>query len=289
MVDATRVGDLRPGDHACLTFSDSEERLDIVAAFVRDGLSANRRVLCVTDTLSPTSLDIELTARGLLVTDATERGQMRVMSSGDTFTAGGSFEAARMITMLTEQVEEARRDGFAGLWLTSDMCWALRPVAGLHQLWDYESAVSRLLTESHGTAVCQYDRQGFDTVTLAHIGTSHATAVAAATYHDDAMLRICRQYQPPGVRVSGEIDYRRTEPLTLALAEALALDDHVHVNLAGLMFTDGSAAGVLTQSAASLRDGQLMTVRCRAQAGKLLMALGLPDLPGVTMAVVDDE
>ena len=89
--------------------------------------------------------------------------------------------------------------------------------------------------------------------------------------------------------MSGEIDYRRTEPLTLALAEALALDDHVHVNLAGLIFTDGSAAGVLTQSAASLRDGQLMTVRCRGQAGKLLRALGLPELPGVTMVVADDE
>jgi anti-anti-sigma regulatory factor len=289
VADAARVGDLRPGDHACLTFSDSEERLDIVAAFVRDGLNANRRVLCLTDTLSPTSFDAELTVRGLPVDAAAGTGQMSVLTSGDTFLAGGAFEAARMISLLTEQVAAARRDGFAGLWLTSDMCWALRPVSGLDQLWDYESAVSRLLAESRATAVCQYDRQGFDTVTLAHIGTSHATAVSAATYHDDAMLRICRQYQPPGVRVSGEIDYRRTEPLTRALAEALALDDHVHVNLAGLIFTDGSAAGVLMQSAASLRDGQLMTVQCRAQAGKLLRALGLAELLGVTMVVVDDE
>ena len=166
---------------------------------------------------------------------------------------------------------------------------ALRPVAGLEQLWDYESAVTRLLAESRATAVCQYDRQCFDTVTLANVGATHGRSVAAGTYHDDAMLRICRQYQPTGVRVSGEIDYRRTEPLTLALAEALATDDHVHVNLAGLIFIDGSAAGVLTQSAASLRDGQRMTVRCRAQAGKLLRVLGLDELPGVTLAVMDDE
>ena len=38
MADASRIEDLRPGDHACLTFTDVEERLDLVAAFVRDGI-----------------------------------------------------------------------------------------------------------------------------------------------------------------------------------------------------------------------------------------------------------
>ena len=37
MATATSVEALAPGDHACLTFSDPDERLDIVAAFVRDG------------------------------------------------------------------------------------------------------------------------------------------------------------------------------------------------------------------------------------------------------------
>src|SRR5689334_6624908 len=38
MADMATVDRVDAGDHACLTFSDAEERLDLVAAFVRDGL-----------------------------------------------------------------------------------------------------------------------------------------------------------------------------------------------------------------------------------------------------------
>ena len=289
MADASRVEDLRPGDHACLTFTDHEERIDLVAAFVRDGLRLGQKVLCVTDAIPEATLTAQLADRGLPVEQAAESGRMSVVTSAETYLADGSFAAERMIGVVAEQIEAAGREGFAGLWITSDMCWALRPVAGLEELITYESRMTRLLAQGRATSVCQYDRQCFDTVTLAGIGATHGLALAAATYHDDALLRICRQYQPSGVRVSGEIDYRRVEPLSRALAEALRLDDHVHVNLAGLIFTDGSAAGAIMQAAASLRDDQRMTVLCRSQVGKVLRVLGLDELPGVLLVVRDDD
>ncbi|HWB37793.1 MAG TPA: MEDS domain-containing protein [Rugosimonospora sp.] len=289
MTDASRIADIRAGDHACLTFTDPEERLDLVAAFVAAGLRAGQRVVCVTDNLSPPALTGELTERGLGVEAAARAGQLDVVSSTDTFLAQGSFRSAAMLERVASQTVEATRDGFAGLWITSDMCWAARPVSGLDELFSYESQMNQLLTDSGGVAVCQYDRQCFDTVTLASVAASHQRAVAAATYHDDALLRICRQYQPPGVRVSGEIDYRRVEPLTRALSEALALDDVVHLNLSSLLFLDAAAAGTILQAAATLRDGQRMAVRASRQAGKLLQVLGLDDLPAVSLAVVADD
>jgi anti-anti-sigma factor len=272
-----------------LTFTDSEERLDLVAAFVRDGLRGGQKVICVTDTTPRAALRSQLVDRGLPVDEATGFGRLSVLTSGETYLAEGSFAATRMIRMLAEQIGQARRDGFAGLWITSDMCWALRPVTGVEELMTYEAQVSQLLAEGHATAVCQYDRQCFDTVTLAGVAAHHTLALAAVTYHDDALLRICRQHQPPGVRVSGEIDYRGVEPLTRALSEALALDEHVHVNLSGLSFTDGSAVGVLLQAAASMRAGQRMTVLCRDQAGKVLHALGFDQVPGTAMVVIDND
>jgi anti-anti-sigma factor len=289
VADASRVEDLRPGDHACLTFTDSEERLDLVAAFVRDGLRAGQKVLCVTDSIPRAALSTQLAERDLPVADATGGGQMSVLSSSETYLADGSFAAARMLGMLAGQIEQARRDGFAGLWITSDMCWALRPVSGVDELMAYESQMTRLLADGGATAVCQYDRQCFDTVTLTGASANHALALAASTYHDDALLRICRQYQPPGVRVSGEIDYRGVEPLGRALSEAIALDDPVHVNLTGLDFMDGSAAGAFLQAAASLRPGQRMRLRCAPQAAKVLRLLGFAELAGVTVVVTDGE
>jgi len=77
------------------------------------------------------------------------------------------------------------------------------------------------LAGTTASVLCQYDRERFDPVTLATVAPFHTRSVAAATYYADALLRICRQYAPPGIRVAGEIDYRREEPLALALAEAI--------------------------------------------------------------------
>jgi anti-anti-sigma factor len=289
VAQAAQVGDLGPGDHACLTFSDGEERLDLVAAFVREALRSHRRVLCLTDTLSEADLAGQLGDRGLDVDQVTGSGQLTLLSTGATFLADGAFTPTRVIELVSTHIRSAHDDGFAGLWITHDMGWAVRPVAGLEHLWDFESRMSRLLSDTHASAVCQYDRQEFDTVTLAHVAATHGRAVAAVTYFDDPLLRICRQYQPPGVRVSGEIDYRRAEPLAQAMSEALGLDSHVHLNLTGLSFMDGSAAGVLMQAGAALGDDQRLTVRCRRQSGKVLHSLGLPELPRVEVVVIDDD
>jgi anti-anti-sigma factor len=290
MGDASRVGDLQPGDHACLTFSDAEERLDIVAAFVRDGLKADQRVLCLTEAISEDSLLRELSRRGLAVTSAADGGQLTVTGSAQMFLPDGTFAASRMLGELRTEIDRARQDGYQGLRVTSDMCWALRPVQGIAELMEYESRFARLLAEQQATAVCQYDRQCFDTVTLASAVDVHAFTVAAVTYHDDALLRICRQYVPAGVRAAGEIDYRAVEPLRRALTEALALDDHIEVNLVDLRFIDAVAAGVLLHAGLGMSTGQLMTIRCRRSVFKVLDVLGANEVRGVrTVAVGDDE
>jgi anti-anti-sigma regulatory factor len=289
VADASRVEDLQPGDHACLTFSDSEERLDLVAAFVRDGLRHGQKVICLTDSIAQSALQAELVERGLPIRDAIGTGQMDLAPSTETYLAGGAFAAARTLATLTGHIESARRDGFEGLRITSDMCWALRPVTGVDELMVFESQVGRLLADGRATAVCQYDRQCFDTVTLAQVTAHHDLAVAAITYHDDGLLRICRQHVPPGVRVAGEIDYRGIEPLTRALAEALALDEHIHVNLTQLSFIDGSAAGALMQAAASLPAGRRMSIRCGSQTAKILRVLGVAHLSDVRLVVTDDD
>jgi hypothetical protein len=289
MPEASKVEDLKPGDHACLTFTESEERLDLVAAFVRDGLRADQRVLCLTDAIPEAVLRSEFAERGLPVQHATRTGQLTVTPATDMFIPDGSFSASRMIETLAGEIKRAGRDGHRGLRITSDMCWALRPAGGLEQLITYESQFAALLADSRATAICQYDRQCFDTITLAGVAANHAVAVAAVTYHDDALLRICRQYLPPGLRVAGEIDYRAIDPLTRALSEALALDEHVHVNLAELRFIDVVAAGAIIQAALSMSNEQRMTVRCQRAIHKVLQTLGAGDLPRLRLLVVDHD
>jgi anti-anti-sigma factor len=276
---ATSVDALMPGDHACLTFSDPDERLDLVAAFVRDGLRASTKVLCLTDSLPPQRLRAELADRGVPEEDLLRHDQLTITGSDESWLPHG----ARMVQRLARELDDAQREGFAGLRVTADMCWVSRPAATADELPVFESDVGKLFGDGRLTAICQYDREIFDAVTLAFAASVHPLTVAAAVYYEDPVVRICRQHTPPGVRVAGELDLTHVEELTLALAESLRLDRDAELNLAKLHFIDAAAVGAIVQAAGGLAAGRTLTVRCGGPVLRLLRLVGLPDLAGVRM------
>jgi anti-anti-sigma regulatory factor len=284
MVSLTSVEALRPGDHACLTFSDAEERLDIVAAFVRDGIRYDQKVVCFTEALPVPALPDQLAERGVAVQEPLVRGQLAVLGSEESWLVGGTFDSSRMIQSLVTQVERARRDGYAGLRVSADMCWATRPVAGIEQLVVFESEVNQLFAGGLLTAICQYDRNSFDAVTLASTAAAHPQTVAATVYHEDPVLRVCRQHSPPGVRLAGEIDYTTVTALRQALGEAVRLDREIQVNLASLRFIDAAAASVVVQAALGLAPGQRMIVICDGLVSKVLGLVGADEVPNLVVA-----
>jgi anti-anti-sigma factor len=287
MSEPVTVDDLEPGDHACLTFSDADERLDIVAAFVREGLDRGDKVVCLTDALEPARLSAELSERGLPIEASTCSGQFEAAPSVSAYVAGGAFDPAQVISGLRTRIDGALAEGYPGLRISADMVWALRPVSGLDQLLTFEVQFNELLASRPATVVCQYDRVGFDAVSLAGASAAHGRAVTAVTYHADAVLRICRQHVPPGVRIAGELDYRGIDALTRALSEAVRLDDHLFLNLTRLSFIDVAAAGVVLQTAYGLVGGKLMTVVCQPVVGKVLRALGGDQLAALKLIVRD--
>jgi anti-anti-sigma factor len=289
MTTPTQVDALRDGDHACLTFSDAEERLDIVAAFVRDGLGQGHQVVCLTESLPPDRLSAELAWRAVPTEDCLRRGQLAVRTSDESWLAGGTLTAAKMIDLLAAQVEAARRDGYRGLRVTADMCWATRPVIAVDQLLVFEREAGRLFADGWLTAICQYDRQSFDPVTLAFATRAHPRAVAAIVYHEDPVLRICRQHSPPGIRLAGEIDFMRADVLDQALAETLRLDHHPQVNLSDLQFIDAAAAATIVRAAQSLPPDRRMTLVCRGVVQRMLALVGADDVLAVRLQVAHAE
>jgi hypothetical protein len=283
---ATSVEALLPGDHACLTFSDPDERLDLVAAFVRDGLRASAKVLCLTDSIPPQRLRTELADRGVPAGALLRSDQLTIAGSEESWLGAGG---ARMVRRLARELDDAQRDGFAGLRVTADMCWISRPAAAADELPVFESDVGKLFGDGRLTAICQYDREVFDAVTLAFAASIHPLAVAATVYYEDPVLRICRQHTPPGVRVAGELDLAHVEELTLALAEALRLDHDIELNLSRLYFVDAAAASAMVTAVVGLPAGRTLSVRCGGPVLRLLRLIGFPDLPGVRILETPGE
>ena len=122
-------------------------------------------------------------------------------------------------------------------------------------------------------------------MTLGYAARVHPRTVAATVYHEDPVLRICRQHVPPGVRVAGELDYTRGAALSEALAEAVRLDPDVHLNLSALRFIDAGAAAVLLRAAASLPAGRRMVVVCATSVDRTLAAAGAGAVPQLRILV----
>lgn len=287
VAEPATVDDLAPGDHACLTFSDADERLDIVATFVRDGLAHGDKVVCLTDSIGPAELDRELTGRGLPVHHTRATGQLEIDSSVSAFLSAGAFDLPAVLDRLGGKVDGALAEGYPGMRITADMMWALRPVAGLEQLLTYEAHFTDLVAGRPATVVCQYDRQGFDAVTLAGITARHHPAVTAVTYHHDPVLRICRQHIPPGVRLAGELDFRALDALRGALSEAARLDNHLFLNMSQLRFIDVAAAGAIVQAALGSDGERRTTVVCRPVVARVLRMLGADRVPGLRLVSRD--
>jgi anti-anti-sigma regulatory factor len=283
-----QITDLTTSDHACLTFGDAEDLLDLTAAFVRDGLASGLKVLWVGGSVG--QLEQELKDRGLAVNSAVASGQMSAVSiEGHVLSDQAAFESTRAIGWLRSQIDASQAEGFAGLRLALDMSWALQPISGVEQLPDFENRVAAAIADTTATVLCQYDREKFDPVTLASVAPLHTRTVAAATYHADAMLRICRQYAPPGIRLAGEIDYRGAEPLALALAEALRIDTDITVNMAVLRFIDAACARMILNAAKSTGGTRKMILRCSPSVAHWFTLFGAADLPGVSVVTVHER
>lgn len=272
------VDALGPGDHACLTFTDPDERLDIVAAFVHTGLAAGHKVLCLTEAVPAARLPEELADRDVPVTTAVARGQLTVAGSDRSWLVDGRPDAARMVAMLAGHRDRAADEGYPVLRVTADMCWATGPVAAVEELASFETQVAELFADGGLCAICQYDRDRFDAVTLAMAAAAHPHTVAATVYHEDPIVRICRQHHPPGVRVAGEIDFTRAEPLTHAIGEALRLDHDIHLNLRQLRYIDAACAAIIVQAARSLTPSRRITIVCQGLVGKVITLAGANEI-----------
>jgi anti-anti-sigma factor len=155
-----------------------------------------------------------------------------------------------------------------------DMACMTRPAAAAEQLMGFETDVAQLCAQGSLWMFCQYDRDRFDAVTLAFAARAHPVTVAAQVYHESPLLRICRQYSPPGVRLAGEIDYRHADLFEQALAESIRLDRNPRVNLTALDYIDAAAAAVLVRAALRLPARRLMQVTCRRLVATMVDMVG---------------
>lgn len=161
------------GMHICQIFSDDDERLDSLLAFLCSGLATGEKVACFTEKFDGPALERELGARRLSQTELLRRGALTVAGTHDAYFQGGRFDPQRMLAMLRQLHADAVTQGFTAARVIGEMTAEIESIPGGDRLMEYESRVSMLLRECPVTAVCQYDANAFGGSTIMKVLKVH--------------------------------------------------------------------------------------------------------------------
>jgi hypothetical protein len=150
----------RTGDHICAFYRGREERDRLLVPYLREGLRDGDVCICITGGADHRRLERSL----LDGPDEASADLLRMYDAEDTYLAGGSFSADRMLTFwgdLGRETFEERGHPFARA--ASDMGWAGNVLTGplIDDFMGYEVQATRYARAYPQVALCLYDLDKF--------------------------------------------------------------------------------------------------------------------------------
>jgi hypothetical protein len=162
--------------HQCLIYSGAPSRhLSALAVTLRAKLWRNYRCLYLNSAPMVAGIRSYLAAADVNVEEESARGSL-VLSAERAHLVDGQFDVDRMIETLTRTLEQALRDGYAGLWATGDMTWEMGPKPDFSKLLDYEWRLEEFLREHpEMSGICQYHAETLPREVLRHGLLAHSS------------------------------------------------------------------------------------------------------------------
>ncbi|MFG2016417.1 MEDS domain-containing protein [Actinomadura geliboluensis] len=280
------VSAVRPGDHAWLAYSGTEERDRVIGPFLREGLLTEEKVVYVTDVPAERLPGLG-GADGIDVAECVRSGSLRVISRRDAcLDRGGAFAPAMMLDTIGREVGGAFDEGFRAVRLTTDYSWLFHKPepAGLGPMLGCEHEVDDAVAPSTmAMAICQLDRRACPPEQLLALRDTHEVLVEVNPEFDDGILKIVRTFDPAGLRIEGELDAARHTVVAENLAQLVAQRGSVHLDLSRLGFIDLGGLNLLARHATRLpADRALVLDHLRPNVEGVIEAVGWNRLPGLT-------
>jgi hypothetical protein len=161
------------GDHVCTLFTSPEEQLSAAIEYITQGLARGERCLYVCGEQTPSEFREALQRAGIDVAAEEQRGALVLLTKETGHLKGGTFNASRMISMLSQAVEDALLDGFTGLCAAGDMTWLLDDAPGSEEIAKYEALLNHFYATNRALGLCQYNRRRLPAAMLDHGMATH--------------------------------------------------------------------------------------------------------------------
>jgi anti-anti-sigma regulatory factor len=131
-------------------------------------------------------------------------------------------------------------------------------------------------------AICQIERRACTTGELVALRDTHEVLVEVDPEFSDEVLTIVRTFDPPGLRVEGELDSARHAVFDEKLRQVVPGRHAVHLDLSRLTFIDLGGLHLLTRYAAGPGRGRRLVLdHLPPDVETVIDMVGWHRLPGI--------
>lgn len=170
------IGDVPWGTHFCQFYDTRQDLVDIVVPYFKAGLQNNE--CCTWVTSKPLQAQEAKAALALAVDDLDEyfrSGQIEILDYSQCYTAGGTFNADRVLRAWVERLDSATKRGFDGLRLTGNTFWLEQ--ATWRDFAEYEAAVNSVIDRYRMLAMCTYSLTTCGAAEVVDVVSNHQFAI----------------------------------------------------------------------------------------------------------------
>ncbi|HVZ44055.1 MAG TPA: MEDS domain-containing protein [Ramlibacter sp.] len=171
--------------HICAFFDSREEQYDILNPYFQEGLDTGDEVVTIVESSYHGEHMRRMTEGGVAVARGMGSGQLKVLSSEETYIQDSVFVVERMYAMLEQVLENALAGPYKSVRTMGDMEWALKNLPGTDELMVYEARVNQLTPHHDCTLLCAYDVSRFSGRTIADVLATHSHVIINGRVHEN--------------------------------------------------------------------------------------------------------
>jgi hypothetical protein len=173
------------GTHICTFFRGSTGVDEIVLPFLAEGIRAQDKCICITESLTPSDFLSRL-ALQVDVGPPVETGQLEMSTPDAAYLRSGSFSTDDMIDYWGETAAATRNDGeFSLIRATGEMPSVLNQPAGRPEFFRYEARLNEFIPSYPLVILCMYDLDRFGAEVLMDVLRTHPMVVVDGMVHDN--------------------------------------------------------------------------------------------------------
>jgi hypothetical protein len=180
-----------PGTHMCGLFQGVAEREALELAFVRQGLDAGDKCICVLDN-SDRGAFLDALGEHVDVAAVLASDQLALSSTSDVIFGRGPLSSTEMIEFWGELIRLALGSGrFSFARSVGEVTPTLRQILGVEDLMVYETLLNTFIPKHPQILLCLYDLDHVSGGLLVELVKTHATVLMGGTILEN------RYFLPP--------------------------------------------------------------------------------------------